>query len=218
MLVLGIASAILVLFFLAEVLDVRILQDPGAWMENGGIAAALLGVGLLIIDVLLPVPSSAIMIAHGAIFGIWAGMALSLLGSVGAALVAFGVGRSGGRWIARFVSAEEQQRANRLLDRWGAIAIVATRPVPVLAETVVILAGASSMGWTRAATAAFVGSIPPAALYALAGAMAVTWAGGGLVFVGVLLLSGIFWIVSTRGQRRASPADARTSHGQIPMP
>lgn len=217
MLVLGIAFAIMGLFLLAETLDIRILQNPGAWMEHGGIAAALLGVGLLVVDVLLPVPSSAIMIAHGAIFGIWGGMVLSLLGSVGAALVAFAIGRSGGPWIARFVSAEEHKRANHLLDRWGAIAIVATRPVPILAETVVILAGASSMGWTRAAAAAFAGSIPPATLYALAGAMAVTWAGGGLIFLGVLLLSGVLWIFSTRGRRPASSAGGHTTLEQMPM-
>ena len=217
MVVLGIAFAMLGLFLLAETLDIRILQARGVWMEHGGIAAALLGVGLLVVDVLLPVPSSAIMIAHGAIFGLWGGMMLSLLGSVCAGLVAFAIGRSGGPWIARFVSAEEQKRANNLLNRWGAIAIVATRPIPILAETVVILAGAPSMGWTRAAAAAFVGSIPPAALYALAGAMAVTWAGGGLIFLGVLLLSGVFWIFSTRRQRPASSADGHTTHAQIPM-
>ena len=205
MVALGIAVAILMLFLLAQATEVRILNDPGVWMEHGGAAAAVVGVGLLIADVLLPVPSSGVMIAHGALFGLWAGMLLSLVGSVGAALVAFGIGRSGGPWMARFVSPEEQQRADRLLERWGAVAIVATRPVPILAETVVILAGASSMGWARAAGAALVGSLPPAALYALAGAMAVSWGGGSLVFVGVLLLSAVFLLLARRVAPRASP-------------
>ena len=204
-LALGIAVAILALFFISQVMGVRILNDPGVWMEHGGAAAASAGVRLLIADVLLPVPSSAIMVAHGALFGLWAGMFLSLVGSAGAALVAFGIGRSGGAWVARFVSPEEQQRADYLLERWGAIAIVATRPVPILAETVVILAGASSMGWARAAGAALVGSLPPAAMYALAGAMAVTWGGGALLFVGVLLLSGLFWLLSRRAAPRVAP-------------
>ena len=78
----------LLLFLLVEWLQVPLLTDPSRWLERGGGWAALLGVGLLIADVVLPVPSSLVMIAHGALFGVAWGTLLSLVGS---ALVARGI-------------------------------------------------------------------------------------------------------------------------------
>ncbi len=39
-------------------------------MRASGVVAALVGVGLLVADVVLPVPSSVVMLAHGALFGV----------------------------------------------------------------------------------------------------------------------------------------------------
>ena len=67
----------LALFGLTEVLGITFLPDPTGWMGRElGIVAAAAGVGLLIADVFIPVPSSLIMIAHGALFGIALGTAL----------------------------------------------------------------------------------------------------------------------------------------------
>src|ERR1051325_505853 len=75
-----------ILFVIVEALGVPLLSDPMPWMKHGGVVAASIGVGLLIADVLLPVPSSIVMVAHGALFGVLWGTMLSLLGSVGAAM------------------------------------------------------------------------------------------------------------------------------------
>src|SRR6185295_10271489 len=107
----------LLLFLVVEALGVPLLTDPTPWMKHGGVLAAVLGVGLLIADVLLPVPSSLVMVAHGALFGVVVGTFLSLLGSVGAALFGFAIGRRGGRFLARVVSPEERTRADYLLGR-----------------------------------------------------------------------------------------------------
>src|SRR5436190_19621764 len=139
----------LISFFIVEGLGIPLLADPTPWMKHGGLLTAILGVGLLIADVLLPVPSSLVMVAHGALFGVVGGTLLSLLGSVGAALFGFAIGRRGGPLLARVVPPEERARADYLLGRWGSLAIVVTRPVPVLAETVAIMAGVGSMSWSR---------------------------------------------------------------------
>src|SRR5690606_9981872 len=114
---------------------------------------------LLVVDVFVPVPSSFVMVAHGALFGPWLGTLLSVAGSVGAVLLAYAVGRAGGPLVERLASAEEKARADRLVRRWGAVAVALSRPVPLLAETVAILAGASGIGWLRAALAALAGSL-----------------------------------------------------------
>ena len=187
-----------VIFLLFEALQIRFLQDPTPTLREGGLPAAALGVGLLVADVLIPVPSSLLMVAHGALFGVWIGTLLSLLGSVGAALVAFSVGRAGGPLVDRLVSPEEKARADRLIARWGALAVIVSRPIPLLAEAVAILAGASPLSWSRMALAALAGSLPPALLYALTGALTRDFASAVMMFAFVLLMSGLFWLVGRR--------------------
>lgn len=195
----GIATLILLIFLVVEAAGIPILTDPSAALGTGGPLAALAGVGLLVVDVVLPVPSSLVMVAHGALFGLWPGMALSLIGSVGASLVAFVLGRSASPAIERFVTPEEYRRAGALLERWGVLAIVVTRPVPILAETVSILAGASPLAWTQVALASVLGVLPAAFLYALAGAMAVSVGSELLVFGVVLLITGVLWWLGRSG-------------------
>ncbi len=186
-------ASFLFLFLLIEALEIPLLTDPVWGMERAGVLAALIGTALLVVDVALPVPSSLVMIAHGAFFGVMIGTLLSMIGSVGAVLVGFAIGRRGGVLLARLVPPEERARADRLLERWGALAILITRPVPLLAETITILAGASPLGWMRALLAALAGSFPAALLYAITGATTVSFANGALMFGALLLMAAVFW-------------------------
>ena len=184
-----------IIFLIVEALRIPLLSDPTPWMKHGGIVAGTLGVSLLIADVLLPVPSSIVMVAHGALFGVVVGTLLSLSGSVGAALFGFAIGRRGGKLMDRVVTPAERSRANHLLARWGALAIIVTRPVPLLAETVAIMSGASSLGWTTITLASFAGSLPPALLYALTGAAVANFQNTSLMFGVVLLVAALFWLI-----------------------
>ena len=204
----GLLTALLLVFALVETLEVPVLTDPAAAMESHALPAAVLGIGLLVVDVVLPVPSSLVMLAHGAGFGVVLGTALSLAGSLGAALLGLGLGRRGGPLLDRIVPQHERRRADALLARWGTLAIVVTRPVPLLAETTVLLAGASGLGWARTAGAAVLGSLPAALLYALAGATAADVAGAPAVFALVLLLAAVTWAVgAVAGTRRSGPTE-----------
>jgi uncharacterized membrane protein YdjX (TVP38/TMEM64 family) len=194
----GMLALFLLLFFLVEALGVPLLADPTPWLNRAGFWAAALGVALLVADVLLPVPSSIVMVAHGALFGVVIGTLLSLLGSTGATLFGFWIGRHGEKLLDRLVPSGERERADRLLKRWGMLAIVVTRPIPLVAETVAIMAGASPLTWGRTALAALAGSLPPALLYALTGATAGRFQNTALMFLFVLLITGIFWMVGRK--------------------
>lgn len=156
---------------------------------------------------MLPVPPSLVMVAHGALFGVVVGTLLSVVGNTGAALFGFFVGRRGGPLLARFVSAQE--RADGLLARWGTLAIIVTRPVPLLAETTVVMAGASPLGWRRVALAALVGNLPVALVYALTGAVAASFESGALVFGLVLVVACLSWLVGRRLQPRPGSGSER---------
>jgi len=217
-LVAGMVAIILLLFALVEALHVPLLTDPSAILGRLGGLAAPLGVALLIADVVLPVPSSLVMVAHGALFGVTAGAFLSLVGSLGAGLFGFALGRKGGPMIGRLVTPREQTRANALLDRWGDLAVVATRAVPVLAETVAILAGASPMTWGRMTLATAAGALPGCVLYAIAGATAKSLDTAIPVFAVVIAISGVFWFLGRRhprtppgGADRDSPQQGRSA-------
>lgn len=199
----AIFAVLLTMFLVAEAWGVPIFSDPSALLRRADPFAALLGVGLLTADVALPVPSSLVMIALGAGFGAGLGTLLSIVGSMGAMLSGFALGRRGETLLVRFISTEERATADRLLARYGALAIVMTRPVPLLAETVAILAGASPLGWRRATLAALAGTVPAAAIYALAGATAA--GSGNFVFVlaAVIVIGGCAWLVERRLTGRA---------------
>jgi uncharacterized membrane protein YdjX (TVP38/TMEM64 family) len=185
----------LALFLLVEAFDITLLKEPSFSLEHAGVLVGFAGVCSLVADVALPVPSSLVMIAHGALFGVAIGTLLSLVGSTGAALAGFAIGRRSDPLLARLVPVEELVLANRLLIRWGMLAIVVTRPVPLLAETTAIMVGTSRLGWGRATLAALAGSLPGALLYALTGAGAARFQNGALVFGLVLLVASSFWLV-----------------------
>ncbi len=208
----------LLLFAVAEALKLPLLTDPSASLAGLGAVAAPVGVGLLVADVVLPVPSSLVMVANGALFGIALGTLLSFAGTLGCGLVGFGLGRRGGPLLNRLVPAEERARANRLLDRWGELAIVATRPVPILAETISILAGASPMSWRRMTLATAVGALPCSLLYAVVGATAATFDSTIAAFVLVLGVAGVFWWLGRRrtitrenGRKADGPATSKVA-------
>ena len=191
---LGVALLIGLVALAVERLGLPLLDDPSGWLGAGGAPAALLGLALLVLDVALPVPSSLVMLAHGALFGVLVGTLLSLVGSVGAALLGFWVGRRGGPLLARLAPDEQRARAAEWLVRWGPLAIVATRPVPVLAETTAIVAGTSPLSWRALALAAALGSLPAAALYAVAGAAGARAEHNLLLVAAAVLLTGLLWL------------------------
>jgi uncharacterized membrane protein YdjX (TVP38/TMEM64 family) len=195
----GALTLFLVIFLVAEAFSVAVLDDPTPWLARGDAFDGLIGTALLIADVVLPVPSSVIMISYGALFGVVGGASLSLVGSLGAAMAGYAIGRCAGPPLLRSVCSEaEHARADRFVRRWGALAIAASRPVPLLAETVAIAAGASSLGVARTLVSAAAGSVPGAVLYAVAGAARVGAPSGLLMFGLVLAVATVLWLVGRR--------------------
>lgn len=183
------------MFLIVEQLNLPILTDPSYLMETKSISTAFAGLALLTLDIFLPVPSSLIMIANGALFGIVFGSLLSLVGNLSAALIGFFIGRRGGSLLDQFISRSQRSQANRLLEKWGLLAIIVTRPLPLLAETTVIMAGTSAISWQRMALASLAGALPASLLYAITGATAASFNNSLLTFGLVLLIAGGFWLV-----------------------
>ena len=189
-------------FAVVEILHVPLLSDPSTVFDGQrAMVAAGLGAALLVTDVVAPVPSSLVMVAHGALFGAALGAALSFTGRIGATAAGAALGRAGRRGANPDES--QRRRAEELVGRWGPVAVVLSRPVPVLAETVSVVAGAAHMPWPRLLGAAALGALPEAILYALAGSMAASFGSASLVFVLIVPLALVTWVAFARRGRRS---------------
>jgi uncharacterized membrane protein YdjX (TVP38/TMEM64 family) len=113
--------------------------------------------------------------------------------------------RSKGR-LGRIVSPAEQENTALLIHRWGMTAIVITRFLPVVAETVAVMSGTTGLGWKRVLLAMTIGTLPPALIYAIAGSLSTDLASGVLVAVSVMVLAAVAWFAGRRLTTSASPA------------
>jgi len=105
-----------------------------------------IGIGLLMGDLVLPVPATGIMAALGNVYGVFAGTLFSVIGSAGAGFIGYGVARFLGGKGSRFLASEEElRRFQHLFDQWGGMAIIISRIMPVLPEVLTILAGIARM-------------------------------------------------------------------------
>lgn len=198
-----VAGSLVALLFLAlwalfVALDVEWVTRPPGVLERGGWIGASAGVALLALDVLLPVPSSVVMVVLGKLYGFAAGCALSLAGSVLAAALAWAIGRRSEALLARWMSAEERRAADEWLARHGLFALALTRPIPILAETFALLAGARALPLGRVLLAATLGILPAAALYAWAGSAGRDVVEDALLFGLTLLVAGALWWAGRR--------------------
>ncbi|MGY1617378.1 TVP38/TMEM64 family protein [Geodermatophilus sp. SYSU D00691] len=196
----GVAVVSLGGFALAQALHVPWTgaSSPVPTAEPG---VALIGVALLLGDAVLPVPSSLVMLGLGAAFGTAGGTVLALIGRVGGTLLGFAIGRR----LAGSEPPPGSARAARLLRRWGAVALAVSRPVPVVSESVAVLAGMSALGWRRATAATVAGSLPEAALLCWAGAQARDAGTWSLIWIGILLTATAVWAVERRRSADVPP-------------
>lgn len=148
-----------------------VLSIDGAveWLHGTGWAWAA-GLGLIISDVVLPIPSTGVMAALGIIYGPLMGGALAAAGSILAGSLGYGLCRAlGPRLAERIAGAEGIADARRLFDRWGFGLISISRWLPILPETVAFLAGLIRVPFGRFLFALTCGAVPLGFVFATAG-------------------------------------------------
>ena len=134
---------------------------------------AIVIVGLLSTDVLLPIPSSLVSTLGGSQLGAVAGTLASWLGmSLGTAL-GFALARRWGRPVAhRLAKAEELEQLDGLAQRYGVALLILTRALPLLAEAAVLLAGIHRLSWRKFWPAILLSNLGIALAYSVFGHVA----------------------------------------------
>ena len=189
------ALFIILTFTLFEWLELPLLQDPTFLLERGGATAAGISIGLLGLDILLPIPASIIMIANGAVFGIMLGAMISLVGALIANITGYLIGKKSSQWLDRFVTQQEREQANQLMQRWGMVALIVTRPIPILSESVIVMAGTTRLPFNHMLLATVLGLLPGVLIYALTGAYAITVSNQIIGFLIVIGIAFVFWLI-----------------------
>ena len=203
-----------------NVLGIDLQSAASQWVARAGAGSALTVVVLLAIDIFLPVPSSLVMVLSGAAFGVVWGSLLSLVGSVGGEFLGFELVRRFGRTASRrLVGDDEIRKLERLFIRHGAVAVAITRALPVVMETMSVVAGLSGMRRSVFLISSIVGTVPIVVVYAYAGA--VSRETGSLIPAVVILIAmaGAGWIyyrarlVPDAPEEAATPVSRRDETG-----
>lgn len=132
-------------------------------------------IGLLLAgDILLPVPSSLLCTAAGMILGWVAGTAVCMAGLSLCSILGYAMGQVISRpRLRRWLGAGDEQRVLAAWKRLGDTVLVVMRPVPVLAEASVLLAGIGKMPLVRFLAIISLANLGISMVYAGIGA----WAG-----------------------------------------
>jgi len=190
-------------------------QDYRNWLTSVRPYAWLIGIGLLVADLFLPIPAAPVMATLGTIYGTVLGGVIGAIGSILAGLVAYGLARLVGRRAARLL-ASEQDLADfqRFFDTWGGGGIIASRVLPVVPEVLTFLAGLARMHLGRFCLALVLGALPASLLLAWAGQAAGT--SSALLLVLTLIPAGL-WCVYVAIVRRRRPGAAQGRVEKAPL-
>lgn len=152
-----------------EVEDVLSVDGAVQWMRGTG-WAGLAGVGLIVSDIAIPIPSSAVMAGLGILYGPLIGGLLAATGSILAGSLGYWLCRAlGPRSAERLAGKHGIRKAQDLFDRWGLPIVALSRWLPVLPETVAFLAGLIRMPFPKFLGALACGSVPLGFVFATAG-------------------------------------------------
>ncbi len=147
------AVSIVPFLFLGESFEIRVREwfeiDSARSQVSDGVRMTFV-VAVLATDIVLPIPSSAVSTWAGGTLGIWPATIVSWLGMTLGATLGFGLARLlGTQFARRRAAAHDLDRMAALARKYGPLALVLTRALPILAEACVLLMGASRLSWQR---------------------------------------------------------------------
>lgn len=158
------------------------------WIKDNPMYAPLIAVALVILVSLLPLPMETIAIVNGMMFGPWLGSALTWIGALIAAMLAFCIARLlGFPLMQRFVPEEKFQRFKAITRRHGSPTLIAIRMVPLIPFTVINYgAGITPLRWQTFLWTSAVGLIPPTIVFVALGDLMMSepllaWGGLGVI-------------------------------------
>ena len=174
------AAGILAFFLLVPVIPFLILgesfeRNVREWVQSDQSQVSqlqfLIVLGILAVDIFLPIPSSAVMTGAGGVMTFWSAVLASWIGLTLGAVAGFGLARIfGPPFASRFAGSDDLTRIAAVGARYGPTALLLTRPLPILAEACVLLMGTTQLSWYRFLTPVIAANLALAVFYVACGA------------------------------------------------
>jgi uncharacterized membrane protein YdjX (TVP38/TMEM64 family) len=162
---------------------------------------ALISLVVLGVDVVLPVPSSVVMISNGVLFGaLWGGL-LSIAGGMISAATGYYIGAKSKRLAAKFTGPDDEAQAKSFLEKYGYAAIIASRPVPVLAESVAVISGTLALSFRKVMLNSAIGLVPVSFVYSFTGAYSTSLDSAFWAFALNLGAAALLWLLTGRRKK-----------------
>lgn len=140
------------------------------WLRSWGDWAWAVACLLLLADLVIPLPGTAILAALGLIYGPWLGGWIGGLGATGSGWLAYGLCRAMGRRTALWLlGPRDYRRGHRLFTQVGTWVVLLSRWMPMLPEVVACMAGLTRMPCRPFLVASACGSFPLAFAFAWVG-------------------------------------------------
>jgi uncharacterized membrane protein YdjX (TVP38/TMEM64 family) len=173
---------------------------------------AAVEIGVLAADILLPVPSSLVATLGGAALGIVPGTACAWLGLTLGTAAGWALGRIAGGAVAALDPAD-RVRLDRERRRLGPFLVVLSRPLPLVAEAVALLAGGARMPAREFLPAAAAGNLAVATAWSIAGGLGGRGESLPAVLAAALVIPvAAAWFVARR-RRHPRPATGDAARG-----
>ncbi|NUO45109.1 MAG: VTT domain-containing protein [Streptomyces sp.] len=194
-LVIGLFAAILVPFFLFGGYFDGLASQAAEHRLSTSVAVMVIA-GLLALDVFLPVPSSVVSAAAGVLLGFGWGTAVVWAGMTVSCALGYLVGARSESLTRQLVGEAGLARAADGARRHGLVALALCRPVPVLAEASVVLAGATRVRPGRFLLVCAWSNLGVAVVYAGVGAWSVSVNSFALAFLAAMAFPGLALVVT----------------------
>lgn len=181
--------------------------DAAEWEGRFGAWAWAIGLLLLMADLVLPIPATAVMTALGILYGPLIGGLLAATGSFIAGMIGYLACRAFGRPLAlKILGQKDLENGEILFARFGGWFVALSRWLPVFPEVIACMAGLTRMPPIAFFAALACGSIPFAFAFATLGHAGVDRP---LIAIGIaILLPPLFWAVMQLYLRRSQRLSA----------
>lgn len=184
------------LLLFALTFNISFAEQAMDFFNHNLLMSAFVSTALLASDIVLPVPSSVLMLLNGKLFGIVIGTVVSCLGLVLSTLLGYIIGKKITSSLSRFLNTRQQEEAEKMFKQWGYLALIISRPIPLLSESISIVAGMQGMPFSSMLISAFAGSLPGALVYAYYGSTSNNEQNQYISFLLVLGIAALAFIIS----------------------
>lgn len=155
---------------------------------------AALSFVILFSDIVLPVPSSIVMYSNGAVLGLFEGFSLSLISVILSSVIGYFIGFGS----SAVLKSEADISAGKILAKYGFAAILLTRGIPILSESVCIVCGFNKYNFTVYIIFTIIGYIPVCLIYAYFGSITVNRDLFLISFICSLFVTFLLWFLGRK--------------------